>query len=149
LFRIAASRGGFGWGSNFLPARSSNFFERNMRFFPKRIPSGIPALLAAVFLLTGCFVSERPSAPRAEGEDTFALDIKVGIGGVNALRKSSTITLDKLIIVLTSSSNDTIRDTITSSTTPNLDPVSTTGQNIPKSYTLKALRSWKIVATST
>jgi hypothetical protein len=56
--------------------------------------------------------------------------------------------LDKLVVTITSSTNDTIRDTITSVTSPALNPVSTTGQTITKNYTLKALRSWKIIATS-
>jgi hypothetical protein len=108
-------------------------------------------LVAALMLvgLTGCFVSESPSGPETNGsEKDVALKIRMGVGSVTALGKSSVITLNKLVVVITSSTNDTIRDTITSVTSPALNPVSTTGQTITKNYTLKALRSWKIIATS-
>lgn len=119
-----------------------------MRPFPKQIASGVLAL-AAILLMTGCFATESSSTPPpSESGDQVSLGIRMGVGGVNALGKSATITLDKLILVLTSSANDTIRDTITSSTTPALSTVSTTAQVISKNYSLKALRSWKIVATS-
>jgi hypothetical protein len=104
---------------------------------------------SGAMLLSGCFVSENPSAPPVVAErEEVAVKIRMGVGSVNSLRKSSVITLDNLVITLSSSSNDTIRDTITSSTTPSLNPVSTTGQTILKNYTLTALRSWKIVVVS-
>lgn len=116
--------------------------------FPKRSLSGILALLVGASVLAGCYVSEPIPDHREEPGDRIALNMRMGVGGVSALHKSSAITLSRLVLVLTSSSNDTIRDTITSSTTPSLNPVSTTGQILAKSYSLKALRSWKIVATS-
>lgn len=110
----------------------------------------VTALIASgAALLSGCLVSESPSAPPASVErEEVALKIRMGVGSVNSLRKSTVITLDKLVITLSSSTNDTIRDTITSSTTPSLNPVSTTGQTILKNYNLTALRSWKIVVVS-
>jgi hypothetical protein len=108
-------------------------------------------LVAALMVigLTGCFGTESPSGPEKNGsEKDVALKIRMGVGSVTALGKSSVITLNKLVVVITSSTNDTIRDTITSVTSPALNPVSTTGQTVTKNYTLKALRSWKIIATS-
>lgn len=125
-----------------------------MNFPTTKMFSGKPAgfltvALAGAILLSGCVVSESPSAPSTSIErEEIALKIRMGVGSVNSLRKSSVITLDKLIITLSSSTNDTIRDTITSSTTPSLNPVSTTGQTILKNYNLKALRSWKILVVS-
>lgn len=119
-----------------------------MRPSPQNILSGVLAL-AAGLLVTGCFVSEQPMAPPThQGDGEFSLSMRVGVGSVGALGKSATITLSKLIIVLSSNVNDTIRDTITSSTTPVLNTVSTTDQTVSKNYNLKALRVWKIVATT-
>lgn len=115
----------------------------------KRILLAAMSLLVAL-TMTGCFVSGNPAAsgPSSETGDEVGLRIRMGVGSVTALGKSSVITLDKLMIVMSSSAGDTIRDTITSTTTPALNPVSTTGQTLSKNYSLKALRSWKIVATS-
>jgi hypothetical protein len=63
------------------------------------------------------------------------------------MAKASAISLSKLILVLTSNTNDTIRDTITSGTIPSLSATSTSPQTIAKNYSLKPLRSWKLVAT--
>lgn len=114
----------------------------------KRKSTGLAGLLAAV-VLSGCFV-ESPSAPDIEtprGEEV-AVNVRMGIGSVTALSKTALIKMNKLIIVYTSSANDTIRDTITGSTSPALDSVSTTGQTVVKNRALTALRSWKIVVTS-
>jgi hypothetical protein len=108
-------------------------------------------LVAALLLpvLTGCFAAENTTGSGTVREnETVALKIRMGVGSVNALRKSSVISLEKLVVVLSSSANDTIRDTITDATTPALNPVSTTGQTVEKNYTLNALRTWKIVVTS-
>ena len=74
------------------------------------------------------------------------MQLKVNVDPVRTLEKISTISLIKLIFVFTSSSNDTIRDTLTSSTTPPLNVTSTVAQTLGKNYALKALRSWKVVA---
>ena len=77
-----------------------------------------------------------------------AMHIRVGVDSVHNLAKTTTISLNKLIIVLTSSTQDTLRDTITTSTTPALSATSTTAQTITKNYTLKPLRTWKVIATT-
>jgi photosystem II stability/assembly factor-like uncharacterized protein len=118
-----------------------------MRLFQKQIPGALA--LAASLLVSGCFESGRTSGPDpVDPGDQVTLNIRMGVGSVSALGKSSIITLNKLVVVISSNANDTIRDTITASTSPALNPVSTTGQNISKSYTLKALRTWKILAIS-
>ncbi len=119
-----------------------------MKFSAKNTLHGATVLMAAL-AMAGCFASGNPTSSRPIPQgDEVGLKIRMGVGSVTALGKSSVITLDKLVLVISSSANDTIRDTITSSTTPALNPVSTTGQTVSKNYTLKALRSWKIVVTS-
>lgn len=112
----------------------------------KRTLTGLAGLLAAV-AFSGCFVTESPEVPQAE-EGDVAVRLRVGIGSVTALNKAALIKMDKLIVVYTSSANDTIRDTVTTTTSPALDSVSTTGQTVVKNRALTALRSWKIVVTS-
>jgi hypothetical protein len=111
----------------------------------KRKSAGLLGLLVAA-VLTGCFTSENP-AEVGSGEEV-AVRVRMGVGSVTALHKSNVIKMDKLILVYTSSANDTIRDTITGATSPSLDSVSTTPQTIVKNRTLTALRTWKIVVTS-
>lgn len=110
---------------------------------PNRFKTGLAALLAAT-VLSGCF----SEAPVGGTGDEVAVRVRMGVGSVAALGKTSVIKMDKLIIVYSSSANDTIRDTITGSTSPALDSVSTTGQTVIKNRTLTALRTWKIVVTS-
>jgi hypothetical protein len=112
---------------------------------PHRIKAGFVGLLGAV-ILAGCFSSQAPVAGTTG--DEVAIRVRMGVGSVAALGKTNVIKLNKLIIVYTSSANDTIRDTITSSTSPALDSVSTTGQTVTKNRTLTALRTWKIKVTS-
>jgi hypothetical protein len=123
--------------------------KRTMANFTTNNPIGkLAGFLVAVLMLTGCF-AEKASGPDLEPQGKeVALKVRMGIGSVNSLRKSQTITLSKLIVVLTSSANDTIRDTITSLTTPALNPVSTTGQTVQKNYALTALRAWQLIVTS-
>ena len=114
--------------------------------------SGIFARLAffgaASLLMSGCFMSDRTTNPDpGDSAGSVSLNMRMGVGSVAVLSKGSTITLKKLILVFTSSASDTVRDTITSLTSPALDTVSTSSQTIVKNYTLKALRSWKIVAS--
>lgn len=104
--------------------------------------------LFAAMILSGCFATESPSVPVHEGEENVAVRLRMGLGSVNELNKVALIKMNKLVIVYTSNANDTIRDTITGSTSPALDSVSTTGQTVVKNRALKALRSWKIVVTS-
>lgn len=116
---------------------------------PIRKLAGFLVTALALPVLSGCFMSESPAGPGTIPSDgEVSLRIRMGVGSVNSLRKTSVITLDKLVVTLSSSANDTIRDTVTSSTTPSLNPVSTTGQTVLKNYNLSALRTWKIMVTS-
>lgn len=98
------------------------------------------------FGLVGCF-GDSSSAPNTNSQGA-ALHIRMGVDPVNTLKKTSVISLSKLIVVLTSSANDTLRDTLTSSTSPALSATSTVAQTVTKDYTLSPLRTWKIVATT-
>lgn len=71
--------------------------------------------------------------------------VLVPVGQI-ALAKTSTITLTKLILVFSSSVNDTVRDTLTTSTPVAISATSTTAQTINKNYSLAPLRDWKLVA---
>ena len=121
-------------------------------FFKTTLPK-ISAALAAAFLLAGCFqdagVSPGPvdPAPRVE---SATMQIRMRVGAVSALSKGSTISLGKMIVVLTSNATpaDTVRDTLnTTGTTPTISAVSTTAQIITKSYPVKGLRIWKLRVT--
>lgn len=105
------------------------------------------ALLALALNLVGCMESGTSPSTTSNAAPA-ALHIRVGVDPVNTLAKTTTISLNKLIVVLTSSTQDTIRDTITSSTTPALSATSTVAQTILKNYTLKPLRTWKVIATT-
>ena len=99
--------------------------------------------------LVGCMESSNSPAAPSTSSNAAALHIRVGVDPVhNVLAKTTTISLSKLIVVLTSSALDTIRDTITTSTSPALSATSTTAQTVAKNYTLKPLRTWKVVATT-
>ncbi len=121
--------------------------HNSLTTFFKRKSVTLTGLFAAM-ILSGCFVTESPSVPVHEGEENVAVRLRMGLGSVNELNKVALIKMNKLVIVYTSNANDTIRDTITGSTSPALDSVSTTGQTVVKNRALKALRSWKIVVTS-
>jgi hypothetical protein len=68
-------------------------------------------------------------------------------GASSGLSKASTIALSKLIVTFTSNATpaDTVRDTITAGT-QGFSSTATSNQTVSKTYTLKALRTWKIVA---
>lgn len=112
----------------------------------KRKSVSLAGLFAAV-ILSGCFVTESPVVERDGGEEV-AVRVRMGIGSVSALQKTALIQMDKLVIEYTSNAGDVVRDTITGSTSPALDSVSTTGQTVVVNRSLKALRSWKIVVAS-
>jgi hypothetical protein len=105
------------------------------------------AITAALAFLAGCFESETTS-PSSNTSGSAVLGVRVGIPSQSALSKGSVISLNKLILVLTSSSSDTIRDTITSLTIPALSSSVLANQTVGKYYALKPLRSWKLVATT-
>ena len=112
------------------------------------------AALAAAVLLAGCFQDSglspnaEPSTPRVV--ESATMQIRMRLGSVTSLQKGSTISLSKMIVVMTSNSNtptatDTIKDTLkTSGTTPTINSVSTTEQTISKTYVVKALRKWTV-----
>jgi photosystem II stability/assembly factor-like uncharacterized protein len=106
------------------------------------------AATAAISLFAGCMATEGGAGKiRNDGPSDPVVRMSMGVAGVGALGKKSVITLDRLEILMVSGAGDTLRDTITSSTTPDLDPISSVDQNIAKTFELKALRSWKISAT--
>jgi len=107
---------------------------------------GVTALLATGLNFIGCM--EQGGVASNGNPQTTALHMRVGVDPVRELAKTNTISLAKLIVVLTSNTLDTIRDTITSGTTPALSATSTAAQTIVKNYTLKPLRTWKLVATT-
>ena len=108
---------------------------------------GALALLATGLNFVGCM--EQGSGVSSTGNpQTTALNLRVGVDPVKVLAKANTISLAKLIVVLTSNTSDTIRDTITSGTNPSLSATATSAQTITKNYTLKPLRTWKLVATT-
>jgi hypothetical protein len=76
------------------------------------------------------------------------MNVRVGLDPVNSLAKSSLIQLKKLIVVLTSNTNDTIRDTLTSGTVPAISITATTAQTVTLNFNLKPLRTWKLIATT-
>ena len=105
------------------------------------------ALLAAGLNFIGCMEQGSGVTPNSAPQ-TSAINMRLGVDPVRVLAKTNTISLSKLIVVLTSNTLDTIRDTITSGTTPSLSATATSAQTIVKNYTLKPLRTWKLVATT-
>jgi photosystem II stability/assembly factor-like uncharacterized protein len=104
--------------------------------------------LALSVLLAGCMVTGERRGMRPDEDASPVVRLRMGVSGVTALRKSSAIKLDRLEIRFVSSANDTVRDTVTTLTSPALDSSTATSQIIAKNFDLKALRSWKIIATS-
>ncbi len=109
-------------------------------------------ILFAVLLLSACGRSR--GVAEVQEDHPAIVNLRVGLGKVGtfakaeAFRKTSAITLDKLILELTSNTGDTLRDTITTSSSPvSISAVSTSPQTITKDYiALKPLRAWKVVA---
>jgi hypothetical protein len=111
------------------------------------IKSGVLAALAMFVVLgAGCMGLETPAARSAESKDAV-LGMRIALPANSGnLQKSSAISLTKLVVVLTSNSKDTIRDTITSATIPALNASVLANQTVGKFYALKPLRTWKLVA---
>jgi hypothetical protein len=82
----------------------------------------------------------------ASGSSTIG--VRVSIPHQVVMMKTSVISLNKLIIVLTSDVGDTIRDTITSSTIPALSSSVASNQTVGKYYSVRALRKWMLHATT-
>jgi hypothetical protein len=106
------------------------------------------SLMAVGMTFVGCM--EQTSSPTPASQDTpsVVMSVKVGMDPVNTLAKASLISLKKLILVLASNTNDTIRDTITTTTTPAISATSTSPQTVNVNFTLKPLRTWKVIATT-
>jgi photosystem II stability/assembly factor-like uncharacterized protein len=120
--------------------------------FPKfsRRTGALLAFAGLALLAAGC-VQDGPLGAGADDAREAPVRLSVAVGrvdGLNAgLGKSAAVSLQRLIVVFTSSALDTIRDTLTTSTTPSISASAATGQLVSKTYSLKALRSWKVVAT--
>jgi hypothetical protein len=108
----------------------------------------VAALMVAAFALAfyaGCSESETTS-PASGKSAVLGVRIALPHNGAVSLKKSSVISLNKLVLVLTSNVGDTIRDTITSGTIPALNSSVLADQTVGKYYSLKPLRTWKLVA---
>jgi photosystem II stability/assembly factor-like uncharacterized protein len=94
-------------------------------------------------------LSPGPTPPSAQ-PGSATLRVRMNLKAVNSLKKGSTVSLSKMIVVLTSNAVsptavDTVRDTLrTSGTTPTISPTSTADQPVNKTYAVKGLRAWKI-----
>jgi photosystem II stability/assembly factor-like uncharacterized protein len=127
----------------------STIFGRMVVFLNGNMRRALSAVLVlAAIALLGCWQTE-PSSEGYSGPVPVKLSVSIGkVDGLQAgLGKSSAISLQKLILLFASSTQDTIRDTLTASTTPALSATATSSQNLSKVYALTALRSWKVIAT--
>jgi len=107
---------------------------------------GPVAMMALGLLFVGCMEqTSSPASADAAGQPA-TISMRMGLDPVQSLGKASLITLKALILQFTSNTGDTIRDTLTTSTTPGILGLSTAPQTVSKNYTLKPLRSWKIIA---
>ncbi len=119
----------------------------------------ILAITSAGFM--GCGKTKTITGPTIHDTDTVyikmaTVGLKTVLGGTGStksalpkagvLAKVASIDLNKLVVTLTSSTQDTVRDTLTTSTTPAISATSTSPQTLNKNYNLKPLRTWKLVA---
>jgi hypothetical protein len=106
----------------------------------------LAGILAAGLAFVGCLGEDTAPVP------TVTLKVSTVVDGVNAseggLSKANLITLNKLIVVLTSNATvpDTVRDTILVGQN-GFSATSTAQQTVTKNYTVKGLRTWTINAT--
>ena len=107
----------------------------------------VSMLFTLIIMGCGRSHSSNPVGPGTEPGAVVGLKLALGSSGINqVLGKVSAINLNMLVIQFTSNSGDTLNDTLTSSTSPALNQTSTPPQTITKNYSLKALRTWKMVA---
>ena len=107
----------------------------------KNIFLGTVALSALV--LGGCL---NDSATKSDKPGSLSFSVKVpDVSGAKGLHKGSTITLQKLIVTLTSNvgTDSVIRDTITPGVAGFVS-LATENQTVAKTYSVKPLRSWTI-----
>ena len=129
-----------------LNAHTFGINKGNTMFNVKKIAA--LGLMAVGMTFVGCMEQTGSTTATSGDAQPVTMSIRVGLDPVNSLAKASLITLKKLIIVLNLNTGDTIRDTITTSTTPAISGTSTSPQTISKNYTLKPLRIWTITATT-
>lgn len=106
------------------------------------------AFVLSALALVGCIGNESQGPSGSDEFATLAVSVKTGeLSAAGGLSKSSTISLSKLIVTFTSNATpaDTVRDTILAGS-QGFSSVATSNQTVAKTYTLKALRNWKIVA---
>jgi hypothetical protein len=107
----------------------------------KHLVLGTVALNALV--LGGCL---NDSGTKGSQDGSLSISLAVpNVSGSKTLQKGSTITLQKLIVTLTSSvgTDAVIRDTITPGEN-GFSSVSTENQTVAKSYPVKPLRGWTL-----
>jgi photosystem II stability/assembly factor-like uncharacterized protein len=106
------------------------------------------AFLAAAFVFAGCFQDPMSSAPARPVEGDVQLRLHMAVAGVDKLAKGNAITLNKLIVTLTSNATpaDTVIDTILAGTQGLGTNAAVDQPPINKNYSLKSLRTWKVVA---
>lgn len=103
---------------------------------------GALALGAAI---TGCLNDSGPSSNGGNASLVVQAGIK-DVNKVNGMAKTSVITLNKLVITLTSSdvADAVIRDTIIAHPDSAFKPTATSDQTFAKSIAVKPLRSWTV-----
>jgi hypothetical protein len=106
----------------------------------------VGAMAVSALVLGGCL-----NDSATKGSQDGSLSIKLSVPDVNksGLRKGATITLEKMIVTLTSTvgADSVIRDTIT----PGEDgfvSLATESQTVSKSYSVKPLRGWTLTVTT-
>jgi hypothetical protein len=108
-------------------------------------------LMVVGMTFVGCMENTTPTSTSNSDAAAPVIQLKVGLDAVQSLGKGSLITLKKLIVVIGSTTTpDTIRDTITATTTPSLNTVSTLtgGQTINLVFPgMKPLRNYNVTAT--
>ena len=114
--------------------------------FKKLIVTGTMTFFVMVtgsLLMAGCFGhGESSSDPLQDAH----LKVKVGLVSADQSSPSSNPAIHAIVICLTSSSNDTILETITAKTSPALNPSGVKTKTLDMAYNLEPLRVWKVVA---
>jgi hypothetical protein len=106
-------------------------------------------LIAFGMTFMGCMEQSGPTANNPQAGTPVVVKMNVAMDPVNSLAKGSLISLKKLIIVVASTTTpDTVRDTILTTGSPHISATSTTAQSVGVNFTLKPLRSYTITATT-
>ena len=111
--------------------------------FIKRWKISAAGMAAGALMFMGCIHSgDMMSTPRQQTH----MQLKLGVTRVGVLAKTSTITLNKLIVTITSSANDRINDTITATTSPSLNQLVSQSQTLTINFDITTGSTWKVVA---